>query len=55
MLMPVQLLALPRGKAHPAVSGRKLTAGSALYSRSGVLQGFSRQTWIEVAAAGEPR
>jgi len=29
-----------------AVSGRKLTAGSALYSRDGVLQGFSRQTWI---------
>jgi hypothetical protein len=28
------------------VSGRKLTAGSALYSRDGVLQGFSRQTWI---------
>jgi hypothetical protein len=28
------------------VSGRKLTAGSALYSRDGVLQAFSRQTWI---------
>src|SRR5262249_30932631 len=28
------------------VSGRKLTAGSALYTREGVLQGFSRQTWI---------
>lgn len=28
------------------VSGRKLTAGSALYSRDGDLQGFSRQTWI---------
>jgi hypothetical protein len=33
-----------------AVSGRKLSAGSALYSRSGVLQGFSRQTWITLAA-----
>src|SRR6185369_772619 len=28
------------------VDGRKLTAGSALYSRDGVLEGFSRQTWI---------
>jgi hypothetical protein len=28
------------------VSGRKLTAGSALYSRDGVPQGFARQTWI---------
>jgi hypothetical protein len=28
------------------VSGRKLTAGSALYTRGGVLQGFARQTWI---------
>src|SRR4051812_39101069 len=28
------------------VSGRKLTAGSALYSRQGTLHGFSRQTWI---------
>jgi hypothetical protein len=28
------------------VSGRKLTAGSALFTRDGVLQGFSRQTWI---------
>jgi hypothetical protein len=28
------------------VSGRKLTAGSALYSRDGALQGFARQTWI---------
>ena len=28
------------------VSGRKLTAGSALYSRDGVLHGYSRQTWI---------
>jgi hypothetical protein len=34
------------------VSGRKLTAGSALYSRDGVLQGFSRQTWITVAEPG---
>jgi len=28
------------------VSGRKLTAGTALYSREGTLHGFSRQTWI---------
>ena len=28
------------------VAGRKLTAGSALYSREGTLHGFSRQTWI---------
>lgn len=34
------------------VSGRKLFAGSALYSRSGALQGFSRQTWIMVAGTG---
>jgi hypothetical protein len=34
------------------VSGRKLTAGSALYSRDGVLQGFSRQTWITLANPG---
>ena len=34
------------------VSGRKLTAGSALYSRDGVLQGFSRQTWITLPDAG---
>jgi hypothetical protein len=34
------------------VSGRKLTAGSALYSRDGVLQGFSRQTWITLADPG---
>jgi hypothetical protein len=33
------------------VDGRKLHAGSALYSRSGVLQGRSRQTWIMVEAA----
>jgi hypothetical protein len=33
------------------VSGRKLTAGSALYSRDGVLQGFARQTWITLAGA----
>jgi hypothetical protein len=31
------------------VSGRKLAAGSALYSRDGVLQGISRQTWITLA------
>jgi hypothetical protein len=34
------------------VSGRKLTAGSALYSRDGVLQGISRQTWITLANPG---
>ena len=34
------------------VSGRKLAAGSALYSRDGVLQGFSRQTWITLADPG---
>jgi len=34
------------------VSGRKLAAGSALYSRDGALQGFSRQTWITVADPG---
>ena len=34
------------------VSGRKLAAGSALYSRDGVLQGFSRQTWITLADSG---
>jgi hypothetical protein len=34
------------------VSGRKLTAGSALYSRDGFLQGFSRQTWITLADSG---
>lgn len=28
------------------VSGRKLAAGSALYTRDGVLQAFARQTWI---------
>ena len=28
------------------VSGRKLAAGSALYTRDGILQGFARQTWI---------
>ena len=28
------------------VSGRKLTTGTALYSREGTLHGFSRQTWI---------
>jgi hypothetical protein len=37
------------------VSGRKLAAGSALYSRDGVLQGFSRQTWITLTDAGTPR
>jgi hypothetical protein len=38
-----------------SVSGRKLAAGSALYSRDGVMQGFSRQTWITLADAGTPR
>jgi hypothetical protein len=37
------------------VSGRKLAAGSALYTRDGVLQGFSRQTWITLTDAGTPR
>jgi hypothetical protein len=37
------------------VAGRKLYAGSALYSRSGTLQGFSRQTWIKLADAGASR
>jgi hypothetical protein len=32
-----------------SVSGRKLVAGSALYSRDGAPQAFSRQTWITVA------
>lgn len=36
-------------------SGRKLTAGSALYSRDGVVLGFSRQTWITLTDAGTPR
>ncbi|MGP4102386.1 hypothetical protein [Nonomuraea sp. KM90] len=36
------------------VSGRKLYAGSALYSPSGALQGFSRQTWIAIARTGVP-
>jgi hypothetical protein len=35
--------------------GRRLVAGSALYDRSGTLQGFSRQTWIQLAGAGGPR
>jgi hypothetical protein len=37
------------------VSGRKLTAGSALYSRDGVMQGFSRQTWITLNDAETSR
>jgi hypothetical protein len=37
------------------VSGRKLAAGSALYTRDGVLQGFSRQTWITLADAEPAR
>jgi len=46
------------GRTHVVVgwlegaSGRRLTAGSALYSRDGVLQGLSRQTWITLAAPG---
>ena len=46
------------GSAHIVVgwlegtSGRKLATGSALYSRDGVLQGFSRQTWITLASPG---
>ena len=36
------------------VSGRKLAAGSALYSRDGTLQGFSRQTWITLTNPGRP-
>jgi hypothetical protein len=34
------------------MSGRKLTAGSAIYSREGVLQGLSRQTWITLTGPG---
>ena len=37
------------------VSGRRLAAGSALYSRDGELQGFSRQTWITLTDIGTPR
>lgn len=37
------------------VSGRKLTAGSALYTRGGVPQGFSRQTWITLNGAEPTR
>jgi hypothetical protein len=37
------------------VSGRKLAAGSALYSRDGVVQGFARQTWITLTDAGTTR
>jgi hypothetical protein len=36
-------------------SGRKLTAGSALYTQDGVMQSFSRQTWITLTDAGTPR
>jgi hypothetical protein len=38
-----------------SVAGRKLAAGSALYTRDGVAQGFSRQTWITLADAGSQR
>jgi hypothetical protein len=34
------------------MSGRTLTAGSAIYSREGVLQGLARQTWITLAGSG---
>jgi len=34
------------------VSGRKLAAGTALYTRDGVLRGFARQTWITLADEG---
>jgi hypothetical protein len=34
-----------------SVSGRKLATGSALYTRDGAVQGFSRQTWITVGEA----
>ena len=34
------------------ISGRKLATGSALYSRDGVLQASSRQTWITLANPG---
>jgi hypothetical protein len=37
------------------VSGRKLTAGSALYTRDGVVQGVSRQTWITLTDVGASR
>jgi hypothetical protein len=37
------------------VSGRKLTAGSALYTRDGAVQAFSRQTWVTLADTGTPR
>lgn len=49
---------IPAGGAHIVVgwlaggSGRKLAAGSALYSRDGVLRACSRQTWITVADPG---
>ncbi|MFL6145049.1 MAG: hypothetical protein ACJ72N_24685 [Labedaea sp.] len=36
-------------------SGRKLAAGSALYTRDGVLQAFSRQTWITLTDGGTAR
>jgi hypothetical protein len=51
---------VPVGGPHIVVgwldrgSGRKLVAGSALYSRDGALQGFSRQTWITLPPAGTP-
>ena len=37
------------------VSGRKLAAGSAIYTPDGTMQGFSRQTWITLPDAGTPR
>lgn len=38
-----------------SVSGRKLSAGSALFSRDGITQGFARQTWITLPDAGASR
>jgi hypothetical protein len=38
-----------------SASGRKLAAGSALYTRDGVMQGLSRQTWITLTEAGTSR
>jgi hypothetical protein len=38
-----------------SVSGRKLTAGSALYTRDGAVQGLSRQIWITRTDDGTPR
>ncbi|GAA4609112.1 hypothetical protein BJY16_007169 [Actinoplanes octamycinicus] len=37
-----------------AAEGRKLIAGSALFSRDGVLRGAARQTWIRLSGAAVP-